>query len=656
MEFTSFDCIEFIHDGNKHIRTYYQTADDGVIRESSFEEGNNWFVRGDGVVSTEARKNSPIAATRWNAGEVTHIRVYFLDDDNNICECQGRHTASKTTWRRAEVLKDGQNPSQPKVAEGSKIAVARPDTNDTMLRIFYQEVKPARNTCHLSEFRYQKYSARDPEFVPETELGEWGVKSILNKKLTCQPGSHIAAVSDRKEREIRVFYHGEEGELMEVIWQRNSRWGEAQEVPAPGELAPNAPIAAVSYHLDDAAMAQDTPQEIRVFTVMAASPQQITQITRSEDDWQSHRTRSIGTLYVDGAGNPSLLAAARGIGAANTSPICVLRQLTRYAIDPLFVPSDFSDSAAKLAAQDKELLPTGLPTSRQMCRHDAWSWPVPLELNSYDFLLCLDDSTSMQANPARRTLEAVARGLFKKIEKVGKDFVLWPYEGSPSAALKTAGNLEDALVNVQSLANSDALTFLENKVLPSLKAKAQQKTLKPTLVVMVSGGELGNVQDFVNALVRFKSELQGFGYKNTRVLFFIVWVGAPQSSSAAINSLKNIPAAKGVVYTTNDSLAFTEQQMGGNLNKSVEEILTPHIKTMLARFKPPPTTNARGTDETPEWQRAVWKLAGLLTGKDQTNTADMSGLSETLSALSLTDDEINDLKGIIATHGSGPPS
>jgi len=70
MEFTSLDAIEFVQDGKKQLRVYYQTSDDGVIRESSFEHQNGWFVKGDGVVSNKAKKKSPITATRWIVRDV----------------------------------------------------------------------------------------------------------------------------------------------------------------------------------------------------------------------------------------------------------------------------------------------------------------------------------------------------------------------------------------------------------------------------------------------------------------------------------------------------------------------------------------------------------------------------------------------------------
>ena len=73
MEFTGLDAIEFFQDEMKQIRIYYQTTKDKVIRESSFDPENGWFVRGNGIVTTNAKSKSPISVTRWNVGKATQV-------------------------------------------------------------------------------------------------------------------------------------------------------------------------------------------------------------------------------------------------------------------------------------------------------------------------------------------------------------------------------------------------------------------------------------------------------------------------------------------------------------------------------------------------------------------------------------------------------
>jgi hypothetical protein len=75
MDFTNFDAIEFSHDSKTHIRLYYQTKDK-VLRESSFETGNGWFVRTNGVIAINAKESTPITATRWEKNNEVHAGVH----------------------------------------------------------------------------------------------------------------------------------------------------------------------------------------------------------------------------------------------------------------------------------------------------------------------------------------------------------------------------------------------------------------------------------------------------------------------------------------------------------------------------------------------------------------------------------------------------
>jgi hypothetical protein len=60
-----FDVVEFSYAYKTNLRTYYRYDDDKSIRESCFREDYGWFVRGNGVVTRDAKTNSPIAATCW---------------------------------------------------------------------------------------------------------------------------------------------------------------------------------------------------------------------------------------------------------------------------------------------------------------------------------------------------------------------------------------------------------------------------------------------------------------------------------------------------------------------------------------------------------------------------------------------------------------
>lgn len=61
----SLDSVEFFLGGNRNLRVYYQFGDDNTVRESCFAQDYGWFIRGNGIISKDAKRNSPITATRW---------------------------------------------------------------------------------------------------------------------------------------------------------------------------------------------------------------------------------------------------------------------------------------------------------------------------------------------------------------------------------------------------------------------------------------------------------------------------------------------------------------------------------------------------------------------------------------------------------------
>lgn len=76
MDTTNIDAIEFTQDNKKQFRVYYQTTDN-YIRESCYHADHGWFTGDKGIVTTEARQNSPITATRWNEPNNKVTQVTF---------------------------------------------------------------------------------------------------------------------------------------------------------------------------------------------------------------------------------------------------------------------------------------------------------------------------------------------------------------------------------------------------------------------------------------------------------------------------------------------------------------------------------------------------------------------------------------------------
>jgi hypothetical protein len=70
----NLDVIEFIHAITRQLRVYYQSDGEQTVRESCYRGDYGWFVRGEGVVTRQAKLSSRITATRW-LGDGNNMKV-----------------------------------------------------------------------------------------------------------------------------------------------------------------------------------------------------------------------------------------------------------------------------------------------------------------------------------------------------------------------------------------------------------------------------------------------------------------------------------------------------------------------------------------------------------------------------------------------------
>jgi hypothetical protein len=107
------------------------------------------------------------------------------------------------------------DPSEPKVADGSQLAVARPETNDNSLRIFYQE-KPAAVPNAKSPIREIKFvKARGGRF-------NWDVQ--VTKIVGALANTRLSAVSAKPAGDVRLYYQAENSNLLlESFWNNRSK-------------------------------------------------------------------------------------------------------------------------------------------------------------------------------------------------------------------------------------------------------------------------------------------------------------------------------------------------------------------------------------------------------------------------------------------------
>ncbi|KAI0431430.1 hypothetical protein F5Y09DRAFT_304888 [Xylaria sp. FL1042] len=270
MEIANIDSITFDVANKKHIRVYYQTKDK-KLRETCYESGSGWFVRQGNIITENAMANTPITAARWVDGDMAHIRVYYLNDARQICECKGEYNPPTgiTTWQSGAAL---QLNKATNVASGSSLAVARPDRNDATLRIFYQEGKsPANsNTCPIREIKYRK------------SQNKWLYQnSMITDALE---NTRFTAVSAGKTGTVRVYYQGSDSFLRVTLWDSDAgNWRNSKRINEDNKLAPRAPIKALAWYGSETYEVDDL--RVRVYTILASSPKNLYEFARNGEDW-----------------------------------------------------------------------------------------------------------------------------------------------------------------------------------------------------------------------------------------------------------------------------------------------------------------------------------------------------------------------------------
>ncbi|KAL5318981.1 hypothetical protein ACEPPN_014049 [Leptodophora sp. 'Broadleaf-Isolate-01'] len=309
MEIANIDAIEFNIGDKKHIRVYYQTKDK-KIRETSYESDNGCTV---------------------------HIRLYYLNDARQICECEGEHSLTGTNWRSEAPL---QLNKQTNVADGSQLAVARPDRDDATLRVFYQEAK-LNNKSLIREVKFRK------------NQNKWMFQSTSIDGAV--DVTRFSAVSAGKTGTVRIYYQGANRLLTVTLWNADrGDWEQFKTVNVDNKLAANAPISAVAWYASDWYSPDDL--RVRVYTILESKPKKIAELARNGEDWE----------------DPTDVADIQDV-TPDKSSIGVCREKTLNDGAPIFVffkpRSSFIDMAypdiePALAASVKDsYLPRGIPTS-----------------------------------------------------------------------------------------------------------------------------------------------------------------------------------------------------------------------------------------------------------------------------------------------------
>lgn len=122
---------------------------------------------------------------------------------NNIRgQCRGEYPATQPNeWISATIGEA----DELEITPDTQITVARPDKDDRLLRVFYQEkCESGSKSASLREvrydYRYQKWAVQDNPIVRDALPGTW-----------------LSAVSDKVNKDVRLYYQGADSILREIF-------------------------------------------------------------------------------------------------------------------------------------------------------------------------------------------------------------------------------------------------------------------------------------------------------------------------------------------------------------------------------------------------------------------------------------------------------
>ncbi|KAL7265850.1 hypothetical protein RUND412_011622 [Rhizina undulata] len=238
---TTLASTKFTDGNGLHLRVYYQDIN-GNIKESFWDQGTGWNLRGNGLV-VKAKLNSPIAVVSWASG--TQIRVYYLNDQNRVSEkvysggAAGQWTDGGLNSRNLQAAPYSQLAAS-QIGEGADLRIHvyfQDASNKIQEEIWASGWSKGSNTLptaligsSLASFALAASPGRWWLYYQDTSLK---LKEVLfvngsyaaggyNPTGTFRPGASISAVA-WGSTEIRVFAVNEDNELLQTAYQGN-KW------------------------------------------------------------------------------------------------------------------------------------------------------------------------------------------------------------------------------------------------------------------------------------------------------------------------------------------------------------------------------------------------------------------------------------------------
>ncbi|QKX53739.1 uncharacterized protein TRUGW13939_00819 [Talaromyces rugulosus] len=265
-----------------------------------------------------------MAATSWTEnGGATQIRVFFLDEQNNIRQSRGDHE-TMSQWSSITIGLA----TETEISPGSQLAIARPDQDDQLLRLFYQQKSDAGRKAGGS-LREIRYDASDQVWaIQDNAITDDAIED-----------TRLSAVSDKLKQDVRLYFQGSDMQLREMYCDGDYRWSyRSLIIQKRQKLGYRAPISAVCWRSDQLKL------QIRVFTLLATNKNTMAQMSYNHPNWKTISSPAVSFQEGSGVGS----CRDTGTRTVGNTPICVFYQPGSRIIELWTVPADDSTASHQM--------------------------------------------------------------------------------------------------------------------------------------------------------------------------------------------------------------------------------------------------------------------------------------------------------------------
>ncbi|RHZ52838.1 uncharacterized protein CDV56_106333 [Aspergillus thermomutatus] len=289
---------------------------------------------------------------------------------------------------------------------------------------------------------------------------------------------------------------------------------------------------------------------------------------------------------IQGAGMPVI----DNIGRVSTAPseaepptaeVETKKQLNEFATKNLASFPQFSEDKIQEITSQAATNIQGIAAKSNIPAEEI---PKAAQLAFYDFTILYDDSGSMTTEESRiPTTQETIRGLYKAAKTLNPDnkFSVRSFEGSDFDNVATESDLAEVISGMTFDTGANVAGPLRNKILDPLSKAAAEKKLNPTVVVIITDGDLGSsVPEFSAQVTQFKSQLNSANNTGPAVLFCLCRVGNDQSAAQSLKELNTAPGVKDLIFYGEDPIDNKLQSVGGDIDTYVGVIISDLIKAM----------------------------------------------------------------------------